>query len=145
MPRTGRKQRKKQHMPFIHEVEVVEADIDNLGHASNLVYLRWVQEAALAHSTALGFPEPAYLARGQAWVVRTHEIEYLRAAVLGDRLRIETRVVTMKVANSLRKTEILRADQLICRATTDWVYFDLARGRPLRIPDDLRAAFPIEP
>jgi len=41
--------------------------------------LRWVQEAALAHSTALGFPEPAYLARGQAWVVRTHEIEYLRA------------------------------------------------------------------
>src|SRR6266850_1345667 len=132
-------------MPFIHEVEVVEADIDNLGHASNLVYLRWVQEAALAHSTALGFPETAYLARGQAWVVRTHEIEYLRAAVLADRLRIETRVATMKVANSLRKTGILLADQLICRAATDWVYFDLARGRPLRIPDDLRSAFPIEP
>src|SRR6266850_1402973 len=126
-------------MPFTHEVEVVEADIDNLGHASNLVYLRWVQEAAL------GFPETAYLARGQAWVVRTHEIEYLKGAVLGDRLRIETRVATMKVANSLRKTEILRADRLICRAATDWVYFDLARGRPLRIPDDLRAAFPIEP
>jgi len=41
-------------MPFLHEVEVLEADIDNLGHASNLVYLRWVQDAALAHSTALG-------------------------------------------------------------------------------------------
>ena len=77
--------------------------------------------------------------------MRTHEIEYLKAAVLGDRLRIETRVATLKVANSLRKTEILLADRLICRAATDWVYFDLARGRPLRIPDDLRAAFPIEP
>src|SRR3981189_2322483 len=131
-------------MPFIHEVEVAEADIDNLGHASNLVYLRWVQEAALAHSTALGFPETAYLARRQAWGVRPHESECLRAAALGDRLRIQTRVVTMKVANSLRKTEILRADQLICRAATDWVYFDLARGRPLRIPDDLRAAFPVD-
>ena len=132
-------------MPFIHEVEVVEADIDNLGHASNLVYLRWVQEAALAHSTALGFPEAAYLARGQAWVVRMHEIEYLRAAVLGDRLRIETRVATMKVANSLRKTEILRGDQRICRAATDWVYVDLARGRPTRIPADVRRVFPLEP
>jgi acyl-CoA thioester hydrolase len=131
-------------MPFVHEVEVVEQDIDNLGHASNLVYLRWVQEAALAHSTALGFPEPAYLARGQAWVVRKHEIEYLRAAVLGDRLRIETRVASMKVANSLRKTRILRAGELLCRAETDWVYVDLARARPLRIPEDLRSAFPLE-
>ena len=131
-------------MPFVHEVEVVERDIDNLGHASNLVYLRWVQEAALAHSTALGFSESSYLARGQAWVVRRHEIEYLRAAVLGDRLRIETRVATMKVANSVRKTAIFREGELLCRAETDWVYVDLARARPIRIPEDVRGAFPLE-
>jgi len=116
-------------MPFVHEVEVLGADIDNLGHASNLVYLRWVQDAA----------------RGQAWVVRKHEIEYLRAAIAGDRLRIETRVTTMKAANSLRKTEIYRASELVCRASTDWVYVDLGRGRPARIPGDVRSAFPLEP
>ena len=132
-------------MPFVHEVTVVDADIDNLGHASNLVYLRWVQDAALAHSTALGFSEQAYLQRGQAWVVRRHEIEYLRAAVAGDRLRIETRVSTMKVANSVRRTEIFRAGELLCRASTDWVYVDLSRARPLRIPPELRDAFPLEP
>src|SRR4051812_25681767 len=131
-------------MPFVHEVEVVEADIDNLGHASNLVYLRWVQEAALAHSTAVGFSEHAYLARGEVWVVRKHEIEYLRAAVKGDRLRIETRVVSMKAANSVRRTEIFRGTEPICRAATDWVYVELARGRPLRIPEDLRSAFTVE-
>src|SRR5207302_10877906 len=92
-------------MPFVHEVEVLGADIDNLGHASNLVYLRWVQDAALAHSTALGFSEQAYLARGQAWVVRKHESEYLRAAFSGDRLCIGTRVTTMTAATSWRKTE----------------------------------------
>ena len=132
-------------MPFVHEVTVVDADIDNLGHASNLVYLRWVQDAALAHSTALGFSERAYLERGQVWVVRKHEIEYLRAAVSGDRLRVETRVATMKAANSVRRTEIYRADELLCRAATDWVYVDLSRGRPLRIPAELREAFPLEP
>ncbi|MGZ6123398.1 MAG: acyl-CoA thioesterase [Myxococcales bacterium] len=132
-------------MPFVHEVEVVDADIDNLGHASNLIYLRWVQDAALAHSTALGFPEAAYLSRGQAWVVRKHEIEYLRPSIAGDRLRIETRVALMKVANSVRRTEIFRGGELVCRASTDWVYVDLSRGRPLRIPADVRAAFPLEP
>ncbi len=132
-------------MPFVYDVEVVGADIDNLGHASNLVYLRWVQDAALAHSTALGFSERAYLDRGQVWVVRRHEIEYLRPAVAGDRLRVETRVATMKVANSERRTEIFRGGELICRAATDWVYVDLARGRPVRIPEEMRAAFPIEP
>src|SRR5205823_6575658 len=132
-------------MPFAHEVEVREADIDDLGHASNLVYLRWVQEAALAHSTALGFSWQAYMARGEAWVVRRHEIEYLRAAVLHDRLRIETRVESMKVANSVRRTAIFRGSELLCRAATDWVYVDLARGRPTRIPADVRSAFPLEP
>ena len=132
-------------MPFVHEVEVVEEDIDNLGHASNLVYLRWVQDAALAHSTALGFSEQAYIARGEAWVVRRHEIEYLRAAMAGDRLRVETRVESMKVANSVRRTEIFRGGELLCRAATDWVYVDLKRGRPTRIPDDVRKVFPLEP
>jgi acyl-CoA thioester hydrolase len=132
-------------MPFFYEVEVVGTDIDNLGHASNLVYLRWIQDAALAHSTALGFSERAYLARGQVWVVRKHEIEYLRPAVAGDKLRVETRVATMKVANSVRRTEIFRDRELVCRAATDWVYVDLSRGRPVRIPEEMRAAFPLEP
>jgi acyl-CoA thioester hydrolase len=132
-------------MPFVHEVEVREADIDNLGHASNLAYLRWVQYAALAHSTALGFSEQTYLTRGEAWVVRRHEIEYLRAALARDRLRIETRVESMKAANSVRRTEIFRGGELLCRAATDWVYVDLKRGRPTRIPEDVRRVFPLEP
>jgi acyl-CoA thioester hydrolase len=132
-------------MPFVHQVKVTVADIDNLGHASNLVYLRWVQEAALAHSTALGFPESAYVARGQAWVVRRHEIEYLRPALEGDLLRVETRVANMKVANSERLTRIFRSTELLCRAETDWVYIDLRRARPVRIPEEVKSVFPLEP
>ena len=81
-------------MPFVLEAVVQAGEIDRLDHASNQVYLRWVLEAALAHTAALGLPEEAYLARGQAWVVRKHELTYLRPAMLGDRLRVETRVTT---------------------------------------------------
>ncbi len=133
-------------MPYVHEVEVLAADIDRLGHASNQVYLRWVLEAALAHSTALGLDEDAYLARGQAWVVQRHELEYLRPAIERDRLRVETRVTRMAAASSVRQTRVVRAadGELLMRASTDWVYVEMRRGRPARIPEDIRARFPVE-
>ena len=133
-------------MPFTYPLTVQPADIDNLGHVSNLVYLRWVQEAAIAHSTALGFPEAAYLARGEAWVVRRHEIDYLLPAQPGDLLTIETRVATMSAASSVRKTRVLRASDgtVLCKAATDWVYVELARARPRRVPEEIRSRFPLE-
>ena len=134
-------------MPFFHQVEVLPADVDRLGHASNQVYLRWVLDAALAHSTALGLDEEAYLARGQAWVVRKHELTYLRPAFGGDRLRVETRVENMSAASSVRRTRIVRPSDgaVLLEAATDWVYVDIARGKPARIPPDVRDRFPIEP
>jgi acyl-CoA thioester hydrolase len=34
---------------FEYKIKVFPADIDTMGHANNVVYLRWVQEAAAAH------------------------------------------------------------------------------------------------
>jgi acyl-CoA thioester hydrolase len=132
-------------LPFALEVTVQPSDIDNLGHASNIVYLRWVQEVALAHSSALGLAEKDYLALGKVWVVRKHEIEYLRPAKSGDRLILETRVTSMSVASSVRKTRVLRAGEELCRAVTDWVFVDFARGKPARIPPEVQGRFPVEP
>jgi len=134
-------------VPYHHLVEVRPGDIDELGHAGNLVYLRWVLEAALAHSTAVGLDQAAYLARREVWVVRSHQIEYLRPALAGERLAVETRVATMGAASSVRRTRIVRASDgaELCRASTDWAFLDLDRGRPRRIPDDIRSRFPIEP
>jgi acyl-CoA thioester hydrolase len=134
-------------MPYRHLVEVRREDIDELGHASNLVYLRWVLEAALAHSTALGLDQRAYLDRGEVWVVRAHQIEYVRPALMGEKLAVETRVASMSAASSVRRTRIVRLsdDALLCHANTDWVFVGVARGRPRRIPADVRARFAIEP
>ena len=132
-------------MPHALEVTVAAEDIDDLGHASNIVYLRWVQDAALAHTTLLGLGQAEYRALGKAWVVKKHQIEYLRPAFAGDVLSIETRVVSMSVASSVRKTRILRKGVELCRAETDWVFVESERGRPCRIPQEVKDRFPIEP
>ena len=62
----------------------VPEDIDELGHVSNLVYLRWVAEVAMAHSRARGWDFPRYRTLGAVFMVRRHEIDYVAQVTLGQ-------------------------------------------------------------
>jgi acyl-CoA thioester hydrolase len=116
-------------------------DIDELGHVSNLVYLRWVQGVAMAHSRALGWDYPRYRELGAIFMVRRHEIDYVAQVTLGQELRAETWVDSWKLASCIRKTELLRGGVVVARAATTWAMIGLASGRPQRIPGELVALF----
>jgi acyl-CoA thioester hydrolase len=116
-------------------------DIDELGHVSNLVYLRWVMDVAMAHSRSVGWDITRYHQLGAAFMVRRHEIDYVSQVTLGEILRAETWVDSWRLASCIRKTELLRDGQVVARAATTWALIGLASGRPQRIPDDLAALF----
>ena len=118
-----------------------DADIDELGHVSNLVYLRWVLDVAMAHSRSLGWDHPEYRALGSVFVVRRHEIDYLGQVTAGQTLEAQTWVETWKLASCIRKTELVRDGQVVARAATTWAMISFASGRPTKIPDELRAKF----
>ena len=119
--------------------------IDAHQHVNNQEYLRWMQELAIEHSTALGWPLERYLASGASWYVKTHFIEYLRPALLGDALLACTWVAGMSERSSPRHTLFVREDdhQIVARAETQWIFVSLKNGRPLAIPDAVRTAFPV--
>jgi|SRR5262250_2573892 len=129
---------------FALDLEVVGGDIDDLGHVGNIVYVRWVLDAAAAHSAALGWDLPAYRRAGGVFVVRRQEVDYLRPAFLGDRVRVETWVEALSRVTSLRRTRIVRrivhGDEELARASTTWAFVSLD-GRPIRIPDAIADAF----
>ena len=118
-----------------------DADIDELGHVSNLVYLRWVLDVAMAHSRSLGWDHAEYRALGSVFVVRRHEIDYLGQVTAGQALEAQTWVESWKLASCIRKTELVRGGQVVARAATTWAMISFASGRPTKIPDDLRAKF----
>jgi acyl-CoA thioester hydrolase len=127
---------------FRFPIRAAAEDIDELGHVSNLVYLRWVLEAATAHSLALGWGHAEYRALGAVFVVRRHEIDYLASVLAHEELVAETWVDTWKQASCVRRTELLRGSgQVVARAGTTWAFIQLASSRPTRIPDELRALF----
>ncbi len=119
------------------------ADIDEVGHVSNLVYVRWVQEVAMAHSQSLGWDYANYRAFGAVFMVRRHEIDYVAQVNLGEALVAETWVEGWRMASCTRKTELTRADKVVARASTTWALISLGTGRPVRIPDEIRALFEV--
>ena len=130
---------------FQYPHRVRDDEIDELGHANNVVYLAWMQAAALAHTAALGWPAERYQQLGIGWVARSHTIEYLRPALVGDDIIVETRVADMKKATSTRVYRIIRPSdgQLLAQARTLWAFVNYATGKPTRIPPEIAGAFPV--
>lgn len=124
-------------MPLI----VRPAHIDGMGHVSNLVYLQWVLDVATAHSASVGYDEERYIREGVAFVVKRHEIDYLRAAMEGDALTLETWVTEWTRVSCLRHTRILRGDEELARAVTTWVFIERKSGRPQRFSNAVKEAF----
>jgi acyl-CoA thioester hydrolase len=128
---------------FRLELTVAPEDIDALGHASNIAFVRWIQDVAVAHSAALGLGLDAYQRMGAVFVVVRHEIDYLRPALRGDVLEARTWISTVMAAKCLRSTELVRKsdDQVLAKGVTTWGFIEMATGRPRRITDEVRGAF----
>ena len=117
--------------------------IDAQGHANNVCYVAWMQEAALAHSAAQGWPPAAYQRLGLGWVVRSHTIEYRRPAQAGNQITVKTWVATFKRVTSVRRYHVLRkADGVVlATAETKWAFINYSTGQPHRVPPEIVRAF----
>ncbi len=126
--------------PYELEIRVQPSDIDQLGHVNNVVYLRWVQDAAAAHWRSAATPEQQ---ADLAWVVVRHEIDYKQAARLEDGIVARTWVGAASRNLFERHTEILRAGdrRLLARTRTLWCPIDARTGRPKQVGADVRERF----
>lgn len=126
--------------PFEMDFTPGRADIDELGHVNNAVWVQWIQEIAVAHWRAVAETahDDAYF-----WVVVRHEIDYLRPAFEGDRVTGRTWVGDApRGARFDRFVEMSGNDGRTCvRARTDWAIIHKASGRPIRVPREVVAPF----
>jgi len=123
-------------------IQVQPPDIDRLGHVNNVVYLRWVQDVAVAHwrASATAAQQAEVL-----WVVLRHEIDFKHPARLEDGIIARTWVGTATRHAFERHTEILRARdrRLLARARTLWCPISPETGKPKRVGDDVRERFSV--
>ncbi|MEG3144572.1 acyl-CoA thioesterase [Sphingomonas sp. RT2P30] len=125
---------------FTVSITATDADIDELGHVNNAVWVRWIQDIAVAHWAAVAPPEhqTAYV-----WVVTRHEIDYRGNVVAGETVTGETWVPDPpKGARFDRHVRFTGADGKVkVEAVTTWAMLDRATGRLHRVRDEIAAPF----
>jgi len=97
----------RRRMPDAFElrIRIEPDDIDELGHVNNVVYLKCVQDIAVAHWTAEATPDEQASLFG---VVTRHEIDYLRPAFPSDEIVARTWVGAAEGRRFDRHTEVRR-------------------------------------
>ena len=122
---------------------VEPSDIDQLGHVNNVVYVRWVQDVAVAHWRTRA---PSEYQETLLWVVLRHEIDYKRSAQLGDEIRAVTWVGAATRMKFERFTELRRAADgvLLAKARSVWCPVDAQTRRPAGVSAALLKAFPTD-
>ncbi|MEK9614659.1 MAG: acyl-CoA thioesterase [Flavobacteriaceae bacterium] len=126
--------------PFTLERTVLPEHLDELNHVNNIQYLQWVQEAAKAHWEAL---TSGCTDEFEIWVVRSHHIEYKKAAQLNDVLTLTTYVKDSSGFLSERIVEVsLKSNnRLLARCSTQWCYLNKASNKLERIPEKVHLLF----
>jgi acyl-CoA thioester hydrolase len=125
---------------FTVQITAAPADIDELGHVNNAVWVRWIQDVAVAHWHAVAPPEhrDAYV-----WMVTRHEIDYRGNVRAGEAVTAETWVPEPpRGARFDRHMRFTGMDGKVkVAAVSTWALIDRASGRLLRVRPDIAAPF----
>jgi len=125
---------------FTRTITAGPDDIDELGHVNNAVWVRWIQDVAVAHWHAVAAPEhhDAYI-----WVVTRHEIDYRGNVSEGETVTAETWVPhPPRGARFDRHMRFTGEDGKVkVEAVSTWAMLDRATGRLVRVRDEIAAPF----
>jgi len=125
---------------FSYKQKVKPEDIDELNHVNNVVYVQWIQDAAVMHWNKVA---PEHIKNKYVWVIVRHEIDYKQPGKLNDELLIKTKVLNARGVVSDRQVQIFRASdmQLLVEAKTTWCMIQADIQRPARVTDEVKGLF----
>lgn len=118
-------------------------ELDAFHHVNNVVYVQYMQEAAIQASTHAGFGPEWYRGQGTGWVIRQLTIRYLAQAAYGDEIEVATWLSQMRGVRCTREYELTRTRDgvRLVRARAEWIYIDLKKGSPVRFPPEVIDVF----
>lgn len=125
--------------PFTIDVTVRDEDTDRLGHANNVVYVRWLEDVSWAHIESLGMTWALHEKTGKAMAITRTEIDYLAAANADDHLVLGTWLTGYDGRfRSSRQFQLVRPSdgKTLVRAVSTHACVDMKTQRPSRAPKE---------
>lgn len=127
---------------FTRHFRVRHYELDAFGQLTDVNLVRYLQEAAIEASTALGLSPDWYREHGSGWVVRRLSVRHNHAARYGDEITVTTWLSLLRGVRSLREYDVTRNRDgfRLARGRAEWVYVNVQSGQPERVPDEWTAA-----
>lgn len=132
---------------FEQAMTVNTEHLDVLGHVNNVNYIAWIQDIALAHTTALGLGLDQYLAMNHAMVASEHHVKYRKACLADDQLILRTWLGELSPFSSVRHYLFYRPKDraIVFQAHTIWVCVEISTGKLKRLsPTFIQAYQPLD-
>lgn len=126
---------------FTMSFQVRYYECDAYNHVNHANYVRYMSEAAFGAAAAVGYGQDYLDNSGHVWLAREHDIEFIRPLTYGDVVHIDTWVADFRRVRSLRKYDFWRGEELVARASTDWVFINTSTQQLAFVPPEVAAAF----
>jgi len=126
-------------MVHYHEVNPKE-------QATPLTLLYYLEDAAIAHSESVGYGLSQVKVDGLAWVLNRWHLQMEQYPLLGEKVIIETWPSSFDRFYGRREFLIRNMNQeIIGRATSLWIFYNVATKRPSRISSEFGEVYGLDP
>ncbi|GLR14151.1 thioesterase [Chitinimonas prasina] len=128
--------------PHITEIKVRGYHLDLYGHVNNARYLEFLEEARWGFTEDHGSLE-FFSQAGLAFVIVNININYRRAALMGEELSIATAMQKIGSRSAVihQVVSLKGSDTVIAEADVTFVIFDAKQGSAIAMDGELRTMF----
>ena len=119
-------------------IEVRFRDIDSFGHVNNAVIASYVEQARVSYLRDVVHADPV---GKMPLILGMLKIDYLSPVFLSDEVDIGSRIDWIGTSSIAMSHLLTAADRELARSTSILVAYDYQNARPMRVPEDWRAAF----
>ncbi len=129
----------KSDFKHYYDVIVTFDKVDMLHIVNNAVYFNYFEQARIKYAKDIGFlPEKGISLDGTTFYMVRNEINYLKAALFEDRLRVYTRVAYIKKSSFGFEHIIENIDTgvIIAEGAGVLVHVDPFKKKSIPLPDD---------
>lgn len=129
---------------FIRDFTIGDIDTDNEGFIKVDKILGHMALTSTLHSNALGLGVEEIRKKNYGWMLIKWELEILEYPRANDALKIVTWTSGFDKFYATREFEILDiSGNISVKASSLWVFMDIIKRRPIRIPDEIAKKYAI--
>jgi len=131
---------------FKKDYRIIYCNVAKNLKATPVALLQFLEDSAISHSDASNLSMDELESQGVSWVLSGWGLRVMRYPGLKEGIRVETWASGFERFRASREFEVIsETGEVIARASSQWIFINMATKRPARIPPDFRDKYGMDP